>query len=84
MFEHLFLHWNSGVRGYFLRLLVWRLSRVGTAANGQSGRSPGAVKILLTFNSRLDAVRDRHDKLSPASDIIPDSEAFQAKRESRW
>ncbi|WAR64061.1 hypothetical protein PtB15_16B220 [Puccinia triticina] len=68
VFQHLFLHWNSGARGYYMRLLVWRLSRLNAAAAGP--RTPKArevVKIILAFNARLDAIRKRHDHLSPVS-----------------
>ncbi|MBW0558872.1 hypothetical protein O181_098587, partial [Austropuccinia psidii MF-1] len=75
-FQHLFLHWNSGVRGYYMRLLVWRLSRLGrmnideSHSKGNSTQSKEVIKILLTFNDRLDAIRKRHDELSPESEFL--------------
>ncbi|KAG0142291.1 hypothetical protein CROQUDRAFT_97701 [Cronartium quercuum f. sp. fusiforme G11] len=72
IFQHLFLHWNSGVRGYYMRLLVWRLSRLGVLnPNQPQSKSREAINIILTFNTRLDAIRKRHDELSPESDLIP-------------
>ncbi|OAV85362.1 hypothetical protein PTTG_30581, partial [Puccinia triticina 1-1 BBBD Race 1] len=53
VFQHLFLHWNSGVRGYYMRLLVWRLSRLNAAAAGpRTPKARDVVKIILAFNAR--------------------------------
>ncbi|KAH9814873.1 hypothetical protein DFH28DRAFT_285138 [Melampsora americana] len=71
IFQHLFLHWNSGVRGYYMRLLVWRLSRLGVLDHsGPQTKSREAINIILTFNNRLDAIRKRHDDLSPEPEIL--------------
>ncbi|EGG10586.1 uncharacterized protein MELLADRAFT_76881 [Melampsora larici-populina 98AG31] len=71
IFQHLFLHWNSGVRGYYMRLLVWRLSRLGVLdQSGPQTKSREAINIILTFNNRLDAIRKRHDELSPEPEIL--------------
>ncbi|KAI8453677.1 hypothetical protein BY996DRAFT_6414481 [Phakopsora pachyrhizi] len=100
IFQHLFLHWNSGVRGYYMRLLVWRLSRLGgigntpNAAKGHSmiegnnltparpPKSKEVIKIILTFNSRLDAVRNRHDELSPEAEFLGASQDEYRKKRS--
>ncbi|POW01222.1 hypothetical protein PSTT_12622 [Puccinia striiformis] len=85
VFQHLFLHWNSGVRGYYMRLLVWRLSRLnGSTQQGikKTAKSKDVVKIILAFNARLDAIRKRHDQLSPASELMgtQEDEARRLKR----
>ncbi|WAR62331.1 hypothetical protein PtB15_14B426 [Puccinia triticina] len=78
VFQHLFLHWNSGVRGYYMRLLVWRLSRLNAAAAGP--RTPKARDIILAFNARLDAIRKRHDQLSPVSEFLGSQEEEDRRR----
>ncbi|CAH7689971.1 hypothetical protein PPACK8108_LOCUS25169, partial [Phakopsora pachyrhizi] len=80
IFQHLFLHWNSGVRGYYMRLLVWRLSRLGGIA--RPPKSKEVIKIILTFNSRLDAVRNRHDELSPEAEFLGASQDEYRKKRS--
>lgn len=85
IFQHLFLHWNSGVRGYYMRLLVWRLSRLGVLNAGQSqSRSREAINIILTFNHRLDAIRKRHDELSPESDLMADHKNDEYRRKRKF
>lgn len=82
VFQHLFLHWNSGVRGYYMRLLIWRLSRLnGSSHSGQkTAKSKDVVKIILTFNSRLEAIRKRHDQLSPLSEMLSTQEEEDRRR----
>ncbi|KAA1137603.1 hypothetical protein PGTUg99_008638 [Puccinia graminis f. sp. tritici] len=81
VFQHLFLHWNSGVRGYYMRLLVWRLSRLNGSNGGQkSSKSKDVVKIILAFNSRLDAIRKRHDQLSPVSEFLGSKDEEDRRR----
>ncbi|WAR55873.1 hypothetical protein PtB15_6B617 [Puccinia triticina] len=76
VFQHLFLHWNSGVRGYlYMRLLVWRLSRLNAAAAGpRTPKARDVVKIILAFNACLDAIRKRHDQLLPVSELLGSQE----------
>ena len=81
VFQHFFLHWNSGVRGYYMRLLVWRLSRLNAAAAGpRTPKARDVVKIILAFNDRLDAIRKRHDQLSPVSELLGSQEEEDRRR----
>ncbi|WAR60338.1 hypothetical protein PtB15_9B275 [Puccinia triticina] len=81
VFQHLFLHWNSGVRGYYMRLLVWRLSRLNAAAAGpRTLKARDVVKIILAFNARLDAIRKRHNQLSPVSEFLGSQEEEDRRR----
>ncbi|WAR61778.1 hypothetical protein PtB15_12B468 [Puccinia triticina] len=75
VFQHLFLHWNSGVCGYYMWLLVWRLSRLNAAAaRPRTPKARDVVKIILAFNACLDAIRKRHDQLSPISEFLGSQE----------
>lgn len=49
--------------GYFLRLLVYRLARLGTAEEGKSAWSvdPRIVNTLRSFEARLEKIRKRHE-----------------------
>ncbi|KAH8921091.1 DUF1765-domain-containing protein [Atractiella rhizophila] len=84
LFQRLFLSFNVGVRGYFQRLMVWRLSRIGVAAgdNIQQQRDPQVLKIFAIFNMRLEAVRRRHDEIDPIPDLPEDGldDPFRPKR----
>lgn len=78
----LYLHWNAGVRGYFIRLLVWRLSRLGIVDAEQhpdQPRDPRILAIFGTMNLRLEAIRKRHDELEPIDNLTEDS-FFKPKR----
>ncbi|GAA6019570.1 hypothetical protein JCM10207_003748 [Rhodosporidiobolus poonsookiae] len=83
VFIRQFLHWNSGVRGYYLRLLVWRVSRLGVVAQEQNPNAPpdeGIVAIFNLLNARLEAVRKRHDALEPLDNLTDDDYFFRPKR----
>ncbi|GJN91395.1 hypothetical protein Rhopal_004416-T1 [Rhodotorula paludigena] len=83
VFQRLLLHWNSGVRGYYIRLLVWRLSRLGAVAqeqNPQSKPDEGIVPIFNLLNVRLEAIRKRHDQLEPVDNLSDDNAFFRPKR----
>ncbi|KPV76862.1 uncharacterized protein RHOBADRAFT_51847 [Rhodotorula graminis WP1] len=83
LFRRLLLHWNSSVRNYWIRLLVWRLSRLGKAAQEQHpDRRPDAdiVALFSLLNVRLEAVRKRHDELEPRANFADDSTLFRPKR----
>lgn len=82
LFVRLYLHWNAGVRGYFIRLLVWRLSRLGIVDAEQhpdQPRDPRILAIFSTMNIRLEAIRKRHDELEPVDNLTDDS-FFKPKR----
>lgn len=84
LFPRLYLHWNPGVRGYFIRLLVWRLARLGVVAGEQpppSERDPKVIAIFGLMNARLEAIRKRHDELEPA-DNWPDDDPFKPPKRS--
>lgn len=68
---------------YFLRLLVWRISRLGTSPDGRPMDIKDAqiIGILQTLNSRLEGIRKRHDEIDPLSDL-PDDGLFDATRAS--
>ncbi|KAL8283286.1 hypothetical protein RQP46_005696 [Phenoliferia psychrophenolica] len=83
LFPRLYLHWNPGVRGYFIRLLVWRLGRLGVVAGElppPSERDPRVVAIFGLMNFRLDAIRNRHDELEPAENLTDDDPFRPPKR----
>lgn len=70
------------MRGYFIRLLVWRLSRLGIVAAEQRPHEPKDPQILALFgllNVRLEAIRKRHDELEPL-DNLTDDDLFKPKR----
>lgn len=82
MFSRLYLHWNAGVRGYYVRLLVWRLARIGIVAAEQKPTSAPDPRILALFtllNFRLETIRRRHDELEPL-DTLTDDDLFKPKR----
>ncbi|GAA5935019.1 uncharacterized protein JCM15063_003129 [Sporobolomyces koalae] len=83
VFTRLFLSYNQGTRGFWIRLLVWRLSRLGVVAKEQNPNLPPDEGILALFgllNVRLEAIRKRHDQLEPATDLPEDSSFFRPKR----
>ncbi|GAA5909364.1 DUF1765 domain-containing protein [Sporobolomyces salmoneus] len=83
VFTRLFLCYNQGTRGFWIRLLVWRLSRLGVVAKEQNPNLPPDEGILALFgllNARLEAIRKRHDQLEPVQDIPEDSTFFRPKR----
>ncbi|KAM0789642.1 hypothetical protein ACM66B_000446 [Microbotryomycetes sp. NB124-2] len=83
LFERMYLHWNAGVRGYFIRLLVWRLSRLGITDAEQHPDRPRDPRILAIFglmNERLEAIRKRHDELEPVQTLNDEDNFFQPKR----
>ncbi|KAK4054082.1 hypothetical protein OIV83_001107 [Microbotryomycetes sp. JL201] len=83
LFERMYLHWNAGVRGYFIRLLVWRLSRLGITDAEQHPDRPRDPRILAIFglmNVRLEAIRKRHDELEPVQNLPEDDDFFKPKR----
>lgn len=82
LFFRLYLHWNAGVRGYFIRLLVWRLARLGIAAQEQhpgTPRDPRILELFALLNIRLEAIRKRHDELEPLNNLT-DDDLFKPKR----
>ncbi|GAA94675.1 uncharacterized protein L969DRAFT_87615 [Mixia osmundae IAM 14324] len=81
IFERLFLHWNMSVRGYFMRLLVWRLSGIGTSVqdNPDSASSERTLALLRVFSLRLESIRRRHDEIDPL-DKYDDDDYFRPKR----
>ncbi|GAA5992393.1 hypothetical protein JCM10908_000461 [Rhodotorula pacifica] len=83
LFQRLFLHWNSGCRGFFIRLLVWRVSRLGAIAREVNVPHPpdqSIVSIFNLLNVRLEAVRKRHEQLEPADNLSTDDSFFRPKR----
>ncbi|GAA5824324.1 hypothetical protein JCM11251_000377 [Rhodosporidiobolus azoricus] len=84
LFERLLLFWNAGVRGYFIRLIVWRLARLGVVAQEQNPNLPldeGIVSIFNLLNVRLEAVRKRHDALEPVDNLVDEEDYyFRPKR----
>ncbi|TKA58533.1 hypothetical protein B0A53_00274 [Rhodotorula sp. CCFEE 5036] len=83
LFQRLFLHWNSGCRGFFIRLLVWRVSRLGAIARDASAPptpDQSIVSIFNLLNVRLEAVRKRHEQLEPADNLSTDEAFFRPKR----
>lgn len=75
LFPRLYLHWNAGVRGYFIRILVWRLARLGIVAAERHPSSTPDPRILDLFglmNLRLEAIRKRHDELEPIDNLTDD------------
>lgn len=82
LFPRLYLHWNAGVRGYFIRLLVWRLARLGIVASENrptSTRDAGIVALFGLMNVRLEVIRRRHDELEPM-DTLTDDDRYNPKR----
>jgi hypothetical protein len=80
IFQRMFLFWNASVRGYYLRLIVWRLSRLGLSADGRPmDANSQTILILQTLNSRLEGIRKRHDEIDPLSDL-PDDDLFDSSR----
>ncbi|GAA6060753.1 hypothetical protein JCM10212_003797 [Sporobolomyces blumeae] len=83
VFSRLFLSYNQGTRGFWIRLLVWRLSRLGVVAKEQNPSLPPDEGILALFgllNVRLEAIRKRHDQLEPLDDLREDDDLFRPKR----
>ena len=73
VFHKLFLSWSFTIRAYYLHLLVFRLARIRdfpSPKDDPSGRS--AVRVVRLFNQRLEALRKRHDALSPEIDSSSD------------
>ncbi|CAG8744910.1 32152_t:CDS:10 [Gigaspora margarita] len=75
MFERMFCHWSRNVRIYFMRLLIWRVGRIGSdfgkidepkdfeiSDSGFSGEED--IDILITLQNRLDNMRQCHEFLS--------------------
>jgi hypothetical protein len=82
LFQRLFLFWNTSVRGYFQRLVVWRLSRLGQTSDGRppSTKDPWIFQTLQTLNLRLEAIRKRHNELDPLDDLPDDDDLFENRR----
>ncbi|CAG8584763.1 6060_t:CDS:10 [Dentiscutata erythropus] len=73
-FERMFCHWSRNVRIYFMRLLIWRVGRIGSDF-GKSDESKDSISdsglsneedidILITLQNRLDNTRQCHEFLS--------------------
>lgn len=70
------------MRGYYVRLLVWRLARIGIVAAEQrptSARDPRILALFTLLNFRLETIRRRHDELEPL-DTLTDDDLFKPKR----
>ncbi|GAA5875165.1 hypothetical protein JCM3774_001659 [Rhodotorula dairenensis] len=83
LFQRHFLHWNSGCRGFFIRLLVWRVSRLGSIARDISAPptpDQSIVNIFNLLNARLEAIRKRHEQLEPSANLSGDDALFRPKR----
>ncbi|KAJ1020645.1 hypothetical protein NDA16_004038 [Ustilago loliicola] len=73
VFHKLFLSWSFTIRAYYLHLLVFRLARIRDfppPRDDPGGRT--AVRVVRLFNQRLEALRKRHDSLSPEIDSSSD------------
>lgn len=73
VFHKLFLSWSFTIRAYYLHLLVFRLARIRDfppPSDDPGGRT--AVRVVRLFNHRLEALRKRHDSLSPEIDSSSD------------
>ncbi len=73
VFHKLFLSWSFTIRAYYLHLLVFRLARIRdfpTPGDDAHGRT--AVRVVRLFNQRLEALRKRHNSLSPEADSSSD------------
>lgn len=84
LFLRLYLSWNGAIRSYFIRLLVWRVARLGivpipSAASIKGGSvqrrsasidktNPDIVRIFGLLNVRLEMIRRRHDELEPVDE----------------
>ncbi|CAG8723393.1 6753_t:CDS:2, partial [Cetraspora pellucida] len=75
IFERMFCHWSRNVRIYFMRLLIWRVGRIGsdTVKSDESRdfeisdsglSSEEDIDILMTLQNRLDNMRQCHEFLS--------------------
>ncbi|CAG8464765.1 17571_t:CDS:2 [Rhizophagus irregularis] len=94
MFEILFCHWSRNVRIYYMRLLVWRLGRIGGGVGKHDDKKEEVndsgiiiedneeivIDILVALQSRLENVRQYHEFLSNYTGDMRDIEqAFKAK-----
>ncbi|GES89401.1 hypothetical protein GLOIN_2v1649015 [Rhizophagus clarus] len=95
MFEILFCHWSRNVRIYYMRLLVWRLGRIGGGVGKHDDKKEHEVNdsgiiiedneevvidILVALQSRLENIRLYHEFLSNYTGDMKDVEqAFKAK-----
>ncbi|RIA81284.1 hypothetical protein C1645_790746 [Glomus cerebriforme] len=95
MFEILFCHWSRNVRIYYMRLLVWRLGRIGGGVGKHDDKKEHGVSdsgiiiedneeividILVTLQNRLENMRRCHEFLSSYTGDIGDIEqVFKAK-----
>ncbi|PKK74742.1 DUF1765-domain-containing protein [Rhizophagus irregularis] len=94
MFETLFCHWSRNVRIYYMRLLVWRLGRIGGGVGKHDDKKEEVndsgiiiedneeivIDILVALQSRLENVRQYHEFLSNYTGDMRDIEqAFKAK-----
>ncbi|CAI2169912.1 13202_t:CDS:10 [Funneliformis geosporum] len=95
MFERLFCHWSRNVRIYYMRLLVWRLGRIGGGIGKHEDNKDQEISdsgviiedneeividILITLQSRLDGMRLYHEFLSNYTGVMEDVEqVFKAE-----
>ncbi|CAG8518009.1 13784_t:CDS:2 [Funneliformis caledonium] len=95
MFERLFCHWSRNVRIYYMRLLVWRLGKIGGGVGKHDDNKDREISdsgviiedneeividILITLQSRLDGMRLYHEFLSNyAGDMEDVEQVFKAK-----
>ena len=68
---------------YFVRLIVWKLSRLGTANDGRPMdiKDSQIVYTLQAFNAQLESIRTRYNELDPLDDL-PDDDLFDSNRSS--
>jgi hypothetical protein len=76
IFQRHYLSWNGSIRSYFIRLLVWRVARLGI---DRQIKDPDVVALFGLLNIRLETIRTRHDELEPADMTIED-ELYRPKR----
>ncbi|KAN0064525.1 hypothetical protein ACQY0O_002153 [Thecaphora frezii] len=75
IFNKLFLSWSFTIRAYFLHLLVFRLARINDFPHPPDDpQGKTAVNIARLFNQHLEAIRSRHDQLSPLTDSSSDDD----------
>lgn len=83
IFSRLYLHWNFGVRTYFVRILVWRIARLGIVDSENypnNSPDPRIISIFNLLNMRLEAIRQRHDELEPENTSTDEDDLFRPKR----
>ncbi|EPQ29309.1 uncharacterized protein PFL1_03064 [Pseudozyma flocculosa PF-1] len=84
VFNKLFLSWSFTIRAYFLHLLVFRLARINDFPHPHDDpQGKTAVSIARLFNQRLEAIRKRHDQLSPLTDSSSDGDKSETEEKMK-